>query len=205
MPVELLARSVTDEMSSVEIVRIDDVGGELTRWTIQGERIVDDSRRMQVSIASVQLPDGMEFEQYVFRMPNAAMSLALDVQNRVLLIWRHRFIMNRWTWELPGGYVDAGEDPSETAARELQEEAGYTAGSMTLLATFQPLAGSADFENFIFLAEKLSDGPESVDVNEAERVEWVPLTTALSMIDNGEIIGAATQLALLRAARLRGI
>lgn len=130
------------------------------------------------------------------------MALALDIQNRVLLIWRHRFIMNRWTWELPGGYVDPGEDPSETAARELREEAGYIADSVTLLATFQPLVGSADF---VFLAERLSDSPESVDVNEAERVEWVPLPTALRMIDNGEIIGAATQIALLRVARSRGV
>ena len=186
-------------------VGFDDASSGLTRWTILDERMVDDSRSMRVGIASVRLPDGVEFEQYVFRMPSTAMGVALDARDRVLLIWRHRFIMDRWTWELPGGYVDPGEDPTETVIRELREESGYSAGEVSLLATFQPLASSADCENFIFLAGGLSGGPGSIDTNEVERAEWFSLRTALDMIDNGEIIGAGAQIGLLRAARLRGI
>ncbi len=159
---------------------------------------------MKVSIASVTLPDGVEFEQYVFRMPRAAMTVALNDADEVLMIWRHRFIMDRWTWELPGGYVDPGEEPAATAVRELREEAGWIAGSMTLLTRCQPLAGSADFENYLYLAEGLRDGGEPVDVNEAERIEWVPLATVPSRIAKGEVIGAGAQLGLLHAARLRG-
>lgn len=178
--------------------------GEPTQWTIHGERVVDDTRRMKVSIASVQLPDGVEFEQYVFRMPPAAMAVAVDDQDRVLMIWRHRFIMDRWTWELPGGYVDPGEDPAQTATRELREEAGCVAGSVKLLASFQPLAGSADFENFVYLAEDLSSSGEPVDINEAARIEWVPLANVRDKLAKGEIIGAGAQIGLLHAARLRG-
>ena len=36
---------------------------ELTRWTIHGERVVDDTRRARLSIAEVELPDGVRFEQ----------------------------------------------------------------------------------------------------------------------------------------------
>jgi hypothetical protein len=46
-----------------------DARPELARWTIHGERLVDDSRRMDLSIAQVKLPDGVHFEQYVLRMP----------------------------------------------------------------------------------------------------------------------------------------
>jgi hypothetical protein len=84
-------------------------GGSLdpTRWTIHGERLVDDTRRLRLSIAQVELPDGVHFEQYVLRMPKAAMTVLLDdAHERVLMIWRHRFIVDCWTWELPGGYVD---------------------------------------------------------------------------------------------------
>src|SRR5689334_10108051 len=77
--------------------------GELTRWTIHGERVVDDTRRMRLSIASVELPDGVQFEQYVFRMPKAAMMIVIDDNDRALMMWRHRFIIDRWVWELPGG------------------------------------------------------------------------------------------------------
>ncbi|MGH3901018.1 MAG: NUDIX domain-containing protein, partial [Pseudonocardiaceae bacterium] len=93
---------------------------EPTRWTIHGERLVDDTRRLRLSVAQVELPDGVRFEQYVLRMPKAAMTVLLDdAGQRVLLIWRHRFVLDRWTWELPGGYVDSNENPAVTAAREV--------------------------------------------------------------------------------------
>jgi 8-oxo-dGTP pyrophosphatase MutT (NUDIX family) len=52
-----------------------------------------------------------------------------------------------WTWELPGGYVDRDEDPALTAAREVEEETGWRPRSMRPLTRFQPLVGTADFEN----------------------------------------------------------
>jgi 8-oxo-dGTP pyrophosphatase MutT (NUDIX family) len=78
---------------------------------------VDDTRRVRLSIALVELPDGVRFEQYVLRMLKAAMTVLLDdAGERVLMIWRHRFVPDRWTWELPGGYVNPDEDPVVTAA-----------------------------------------------------------------------------------------
>lgn len=182
----------------------DNERAERTRWAIHGERVVDDTRRMTVSIASVELPDGVQFEQYVFRSPRVAMVLAINDRDEVLAIWRHRFVMDRWTWELPGGYVDSGETPEHAARRELEEEAGWRADSMTLLANFQPLAGSIDMENFVYLADDLQATGTGPDVNETARVEWLPLTSIPERITNGEIIGAGAQLGLLHAARLRG-
>ena len=68
---------------------------EATRWTIHGERVVDDSRRLRLSIASVELPDGVRFEQYVLRVPKAAMMVVLNKHDQVLMMWRHRFIIDR--------------------------------------------------------------------------------------------------------------
>jgi hypothetical protein len=50
----------------------------MSRWTIRGERVVDETRRLRLSVASVELPDGVQFEQYVLRMPKAAMMVVLD-------------------------------------------------------------------------------------------------------------------------------
>jgi 8-oxo-dGTP pyrophosphatase MutT (NUDIX family) len=58
-------------------------------------------------------------------MRRCAMTVVLDdAAERVLLMLRHRFIIGRWVWELPGGYADDGEDPAAAAAREVEEETG---------------------------------------------------------------------------------
>jgi 8-oxo-dGDP phosphatase len=103
--------------------------GEPTRWIIHDERVIDDTRRLRLTIAQVELPDGVHFEQYVLRMPKAAMTVALDDgQERVLMIWRHRFVLDCWTWELPGGYVDPDEGPrSRQRARWRKRPAGVPA------------------------------------------------------------------------------
>lgn len=49
-------------------------------------------------------------------------NLLLPGQRNVLMVWRRRFIADRWVWELPGGYVDPDEDPAITAAQEVEEE-----------------------------------------------------------------------------------
>jgi len=172
-------------------------GAELTRWTIHGERLIDDTRRLRLSVASVELPDGVRFEQYVMRMPKAAMMVVLDDQDRVLMMWRHRFIVDRWVWELPGGYVDPDEAPALTAAREVEEETGWRPRDVRPLVSLQPIVGSADAENLLFVATGAEYIGEPEDINEAERVEWIPLASVRERIEGGEIVGAASQVGLL--------
>lgn len=175
-----------------------DQGQEPTRWTIHGERLVDDTRRLRLSIASVELPDGVTFEQYVLRMPKAAMMVVLDDEDRVLMMWRHRFIIDRWVWELPGGYVDPNEDPAVTASREVEEETGWRPLNVRRLElSLQPMVGAADAENLVFVARGAEYVGEPQDINEAERVSWIPMTEVPGLIARGEIVGAASQVGLL--------
>jgi 8-oxo-dGTP pyrophosphatase MutT (NUDIX family) len=166
---------------------------------------VDETPHIRLSIASLELADGRQFDQYVMRLPRCAMTVVLDeAAERVLLIWRHRFIIDRWLWELPGGYIDPGEDGIAAAAREVEEETGYRPRSIEHVLTFQPMTGSADSAHELYLAR----GAERVGAplaDEAEEVRWIPLADLPGLIATGEIVGAATiigaQHALLTAAQ----
>lgn len=168
-----------------------------SEWTIHGERVVDDTRRAVLSIADVELPDGGRFEQYVLRVPPAAIVVVLDDDDRVLMMWRHRFIMDRWVWELPGGYLDPDEDPVVCATREVEEETGWRPLNMTLLLAFQPMVGTIDQHNQLYLARGAERTGVVPDINEAAEVGWIPLDEVLDRIDAGQIVGAGSVAGLL--------
>jgi 8-oxo-dGTP pyrophosphatase MutT (NUDIX family) len=140
-------------------------------------------------------------------MRRCAMTVVLDdAGERVLLMRRHRFIVDRWVWELPGGYVDDGEEPAVAAAREVEEETGWRPRGIEFVMSCQPLIGNADYPQDLYLARgaELVGEPEA---DETAEVDWVPLDEAAAMIARGEILGAITiigvQHALLRRAAAR--
>ncbi|YCK42595.1 NUDIX domain-containing protein [Actinomadura sp. ATCC 39365] len=69
-------------------------------------------------MADVEIPGGERFEHHVAHLDRAAIAVVVNEQARVLLMWRHRFVFDRWGWELPGGLVEAGEEPTATAEIE---------------------------------------------------------------------------------------
>lgn len=151
-------------------------------------------------MASVELPNGVEFEQYVFRMRRCVMTVMIDdAYEHILLIWRHRFIVDQWDWEVPGGYVDPGEDGATTAAREAEEETGWRPRDVSFLLSYQPMVGSADAPQDIYLAYG-ADQVGEPEIDEAEKVRWTPIREAQEMIARGEILGAATIIGVMHAA-----
>ena len=167
-----------------------------TQWTIHGERLVDENRHISLSIASVTLPDGVDFDQYVIRMPRCAMTAVVDDHDRVLLIRRHRFIIDRWVWELPGGYVDRVEDVPLAAAREVEEETGWRpTGPVEFVLTYQPMIGNGDCPQDLYIARGAVRTGAAPDVNEAADVRWFQVRALPGMIAAGEVAGAATVIA----------
>ncbi len=87
--------------------------------------------------------------------------------------WRHA--EENMTWEFPGGVMNEGEDPAETAARELFEETGFKAGKITKLGRCS--SNPALFKNHftVFLAEDLEPtGEQHLDDDELVNYTLMP-------------------------------
>jgi len=157
------------------------------RWTVHGERSLYESDWMSLRLVDVELPDGERFEHHVLHVPHqAAATVVHDHQRGVLLLWRHRFIADRWGWEVPGGQIDAGETPGQAAAREVLEETGWRPGPVRKLGEFEPMAGQVRQTFHVFVAEGATYEREP-DGIEVERVEWFPPDRVRELIARGEI------------------
>ena len=176
----------------------DEQADSASQWKTFGERTIYDNPWVWLGQIDVELPGGERFWHHVVRLPRATVIVLLDDQQRVLLMWRHRFVQDRWGWELPGGLIDEGEEPSETAARELEEETGYRAGRVEHLVMFQPMVGMVDSEHVVFVGRDPEKVGEPTDVNEVARLEWVPLASIPGLAAEGKIWSAGTLVGLLQ-------
>lgn len=168
------------------------------RWINHGERTVWSSPWLTVNLADVELPDGRHLEHTVVREPPAAVCLAINDRNEVLLQYRHRFIPDTWGWEVPGGWVNDGEKPEHAAARELLEETGWrVTGDLRHLLSIEPANGISDATYHVYWTNQLEPAGVPSDPLESERCEWVPLANTPAMIAAGEVRAAEAVAALL--------
>jgi 8-oxo-dGTP pyrophosphatase MutT (NUDIX family) len=114
-----------------------------------------------------------------------------------LLLWRHRFITDTWGWELPMGLIEADETPEQAAAREVEEETGWRVQAMKPLIYAQPANGITDSEHYVFRADGAAYIGPPTEVNEADRIEWIPLADVRAMIDRREIVSSGSLVGLL--------
>ncbi|MBF8189190.1 NUDIX hydrolase [Nonomuraea sp. K274] len=153
--------------------------------------VVDTKERFEgyvirVVTDTVKMPrDEVADRDYVVH-PGAVAVLALDDQDRVLMIRQYRHPTRHLMWELPAGIRDvAGEPLVATAARELAEEAGYRAETWYTLIDLRSSPGMSDERVRVFLARDLTEIPEEDNsfVHRHEEidmpVEWVPLADAV--------------------------
>ena len=159
------------------------------------------SPEVRVGQVDVEMAGGERVWHHVVRLHRTAMLALVDEQNRVLLVRRHRIVPDRWGWEVPGGLVDEGE---EAAARELEDSAGYRAGRVEHLITFQPMAGSVDAEHVVFTGQDPQHIGEPAGAGEVARAEWVPLGSVPGLVAAGEVWNGGSLVALLRLLTMDG-
>jgi len=175
------------------------------QWKVHGQRSLYTSDWVNLDLFDVELPDGRQLEHHVIRMPKQSIAtLVLDVEQRALLIWRHRFITDSWGWEIPAGWTDGSEAPIDAARREVEEETGWRPGPLKSLCTYNALPGISDARFHLFTADGATYQGPPVDSTEADRVEWVPISRVGALIERDELADGPTLTALTLVLALSG-
>ena len=134
--------------------------------------------------------------------PGAVAVLAIDDQDRVLLINQYRHPIGLRDWELPAGLLDVdGEPPLDTARRELAEEADLMAEHWSELITFHTSPGGSNETLHVFEARGLLPTQAFARTEEEAEIvtRWVPLDEAVDAVLEGRLSNSILIIAVLAA------
>lgn len=157
---------------------------------------------------TVSLPNGEQVRRDLVRHPSAVAVLALEDDERVLVVHQYRHPVGATLWELPAGLLDiAGEEPQVAARRELWEETHHEGARWSVLADFFTSPGFCDEALRIYLVRDVrrADG-EQHERHGEERdmpVEWVPLDLLRDQILAGELHNPVLLVGVLAACASR--
>jgi ADP-ribose pyrophosphatase len=167
-------------------------------------RRVYSGRVLDLDLDTVRFPNGRTGELEMIRHPGAAAVIpvlsddgAADPQ--LLLIRQYRYAAGGPIWEIPAGRLEAGESPEDCARRELLEEVGATAGRWQPLTTIYTTPGFTDERIHLFAARDLVVREQETrrEPDEFMEVRPVPMSRALEMVRDGEVVDAKTVTAVL--------
>lgn len=182
-----------------------DVTDRTERWpVVQSETMYRTGRVIAVRKDVVAPPNGgAEFTRDVVEHPGAVAVLALDEDERVLMVAQYRHPVGHRLLEVPAGLLDVpGEPLQEAAARELYEEGHVQAADWRILADEFPTPGMSDEAVRIYLARDLTVVPHEERHNgEDEEADMpvvrVPLADAVDAILAGRMHNGVTCTAVL--------
>jgi 8-oxo-dGDP phosphatase len=174
--------------------------------------VLASTRRFEGNVVSVRtdevrMSDGTVATREIVEHPGAVGVVALDEQDRVVLINQYRHPIRRYLDELPAGLLDVpGEAALDAARRELSEEAGIAASEWHVLVDLYTSPGMTNEAIRVFLARGLSDAVERFAPQHEEitlTVSGVPLDEAVHRVLSGEITNAAAVAGICAVALAR--
>ena len=170
---------------------------------------VYDGHVISLRLDTVAMPGGGTSVREIVHHGGAVGIVALDDEDRVVMLRQYRHPVGEHLWEVPAGLLDVdGEAPVDAARRELAEEVQLSAERWSLLTTHHPSPGFCDEKVLLYLAEGLSsvDRPEGFVVEHEEAdmtVERVPLAQAVQWVFDGTIRNSLAAIGVLAAAQVR--
>lgn len=149
-------------------------------------------KRLSIETREFTLPNGTKKERVIVR-PGGAVAILPVEGGDCYLLRQYRFAVDDYIYEAPAGTIDEGEEPHETAYRELIEETGMKAETFVPKGWIYPSPGYTDERIWLYLAEGLSPCSDyQMDDDEVIEVVRVPVGDVKAMIEDGRIVDAKT-------------
>jgi len=144
-------------------------------------------------------PDGNEGKYYYVDGLNSVAIIAEDDDKKIFLVGQSRYPLdNYYSWEIITGGFKKGNNPLETAKRELKEETGLIAQEWIELGYYHPVTGYASEKTFIYLAKNLTQGKQELDPTEDITVKKESLENIIEMIKKNEIVDGLAIVAIYK-------
>ncbi|MEW2133604.1 NUDIX hydrolase [Streptomyces sp. NPDC005435] len=178
-------------------------------WEVRGTATPFKGNKTSVRTDDVVMPDGSVVRRDYQVHPGSVAVLALDEEDRVLLINQYRHPVRHKLWEIPAGLLDVpGENPLHAAQRELYEEAHVKAEDWRVLTDVYTTPGGCDEAVRIFLARDLSEAEGERFETEHEETDMqyarVPVDELVRLILAGDVHNNCLVVGVLALVAARG-
>lgn len=153
---------------------------------------------IDIQVDEVELSDGNRAERELVKHPGAVAIIAVTNEQKVVLVEQYRKAIERSILEIPAGRIEQGEEPALTAARELEEEAGYQAENLDYVTSFYTSPGFANEIIHLYLASEIQKvaNPRAGDEDEFVEVHELTMKELLNAVKDRRVYDAKTMYAI---------
>ena len=171
----------------------------MSQWQTKSSKVVYENPWMIVHEDEVVMPNGKDgLYGVVSSKSDAVFVVPVDTDGNTYIVQQEHYTTRELLWQCVAGRTD-GEPVESAAKRELLEEAGLRADTITVISNARTSTGITTFRSTICLAEGLHEDSSAFDTNEITLVKKIPLSSVASLVLTGEVAATESIAALFTA------
>ena len=163
--------------------------------------VIYDGKILRLNCDDVECDNGAIAKREIVHH-NGGVCILSEVDGKIAMVKQFRYAYGEEMYELPAGKLEKGENPEHAAIRELEEEVGLKAESLTDLGVMYPSCGYSNEKLYLYKANNLTKVERHLDPDECIDVYYFALSEIADMINNNVIKNGETQEKILQANKV---